>query len=570
MKTKAIIIIEPISRSKDYVAVAIKHGYLPIVLRINHENWDPHYEIMNKSTYEKSVSEVDVYLKQFKHTLIKEPKNFQDLLKTLDDYSIHAVIPCSDIAIKLADKLASALNLPNNDPNLSETRINKFLVNKTLEDNKLRSIRSLVITPRTKHFEIRRFFKKSKYPLFIKPVLGVYSHDAYKVENKAELKSITKKLFSKKIVENLPRYDKLLLQEFIGGDEYAVNFVSVNGRHILTDIYWLEKQLIDGKYFCKKIDLIKDLKLKHQRIVQYGIDVLNATKFKWGSSNLEIKYYNDEAVLIEINNRVMGFDFHSKLNDAIGLDLLEMSLLSYIQPDKVLEYCIDKYRPTKNYNTLYLSQPENQSFSNFPIHHIIKKLKTLVEDGVVDKTNFDYQKTNDQESSLGYLSFAGSKEEAERDEQLVLEIEKNNFNLLFQTSKPKIVKEEEFVEEDWEELERKFVGQKVLLLSNEDNLKVLERSRISTITELKRIKKVKSYSALIIDTKAIPKSIEAIYDDIDWMDKNLANNCKIVLTHKTLSNSVDGVEYLFLLNNYLPIIGRDAKFRAFNFFVKNN
>jgi biotin carboxylase len=91
----------------------------------------------------------------------------------------------------------------------------------------------MLINRKTKLINIDKYFNNT-YPLFIKPTFGAGSINAYKINNFQELKNKIKFLFNVKSNKRL-MYDTLLLQEYIEGEQYIINFYTYNGHPYFTD-----------------------------------------------------------------------------------------------------------------------------------------------------------------------------------------------------------------------------------------------------------------------------------------------------------------------------------------------
>jgi hypothetical protein len=100
--------------------------------------------------------------------------------------------------------------------------------------------------------------------------------------------------------------------------------------------------------------LIVKLSPIHKKIAQYGLDVLNAMKYQYGPTHLEMKLDKNGPVLIEANLRIMGGNvfLHEPLV-ANKFTTTEFSLLVYMNNSlikpyfaKALIYCPSSYHIT--------------------------------------------------------------------------------------------------------------------------------------------------------------------------------------------------------------------------------
>lgn len=100
--------------------------------------------------------------------------------------------------------------------------------------------------------------------------------------------------------------DQVLVEEYIGGQEYSVETLTIRGRHEVLGI--TEKRLRDGtlveeQHVFPASGLDADLVA---RIDTFATGVLDALGYRHGPCHIEFKVDGDEVRLIEINNRAGG------------------------------------------------------------------------------------------------------------------------------------------------------------------------------------------------------------------------------------------------------------------------
>ena len=131
------------------------------------------------------------------------------------------------------------------------------------------------------------------------------------INNKDDFENLYEKTKSVSFQKNI------LVEQFIEGKEYSVEFISQNGKHQYLQI--TEKITTNAPNFIEKFhfqpaEIQENLKLKVIKILK---NALTALKIKNGASHSEIKIFKDNVYIIEIASR-MGGDF-------IGSDLVEYS-----------------------------------------------------------------------------------------------------------------------------------------------------------------------------------------------------------------------------------------------------
>jgi biotin carboxylase len=97
----------------------------------------------------------------------------------------------------------------------------------------------------------------------------------------------------------------ILIQELMTGDEYAVNTVSCEGRHVVTDIYRYRLSHFNGHTLYDS-ELVTDESCAPPGLLEYAKAVLDATGVANGISHSEFFMGPDGPVLVETNPRMMG------------------------------------------------------------------------------------------------------------------------------------------------------------------------------------------------------------------------------------------------------------------------
>jgi predicted ATP-grasp superfamily ATP-dependent carboligase len=80
--------------------------------------------------------------------------------------------------------------------------------------------------------KIEAYFQ-NKYPLYCKPVSGAGGLGTFKINEKKELEEKLNFLFNDMFKKQTSQ--KILIQEFVDGEFFIVNFISINGEHFFTD-----------------------------------------------------------------------------------------------------------------------------------------------------------------------------------------------------------------------------------------------------------------------------------------------------------------------------------------------
>ena len=220
----------------------------------------------------------------------------------------------SDIAVATVNYVSEKLNLTGNPINSTGKCTNKYLMRQAFFEHNIPCPKSFLID---EECEISNL--PLKFPAIVKPTdrsgsRGIYKVNSKKQVNDAVLKSI------KESFEN-----KAVIEEFVGGDEYSVEYISFNGEHhflAVTQKYTTGEPHFIETAHVEPACLSNDILEKVKKIIPKALDALD---IKYGASHSEIKIdsYGNISV-IEIGARMGG--------DCIGSDLVMYSTgLDYLR-----------------------------------------------------------------------------------------------------------------------------------------------------------------------------------------------------------------------------------------------
>lgn len=222
-------------------------------------------------------------------------------------------------------------NILGSDPATSLFRRNKYLTQRCLAHFGLHHIRS-VTAATYEEAEERIMQKRLRFPVVCKPCCGEGSV-LVSVCLTLEMVKTPFLLMNQQDLSRFYNNSKFVIEEYIEGEEYVVNTVSLNGSTIATDVWRSVKvpktteshrmTLINGNRMHKPLvmettSLVYDsLVLESQPlswpvkdVIDYTIACVNAVGLRNGTAHCEVrldsKYNPPRPVLIELNPRCQG------------------------------------------------------------------------------------------------------------------------------------------------------------------------------------------------------------------------------------------------------------------------
>lgn len=231
-----------------------------------------------------------------------------DILEKCREIGIDGICSiASDLAVVTVNYVANKLGLTGNSPESTEKSTNKHLMRCAFEQNGDPSPKSILIDDDTNIEEL-----DISFPAIIKPTDRSGSRGIYKVYNPEEAKEAYKGALEQSLEK------KVLLEEFVEGDEYSVEYVSYKGQHhflAVTKKYTTGAPRFIETGHLEPAPISDELTEKIKKIIEHALDTL---EIKNGASHSEIKIDAKGNIrIIEIGGRMGG--------DCIGSDLVMYS-----------------------------------------------------------------------------------------------------------------------------------------------------------------------------------------------------------------------------------------------------
>eukprot|EP00590_Aulacoseira_subarctica_P008842 CAMPEP_0172429480 /NCGR_PEP_ID=MMETSP1064-20121228/50573_1 /TAXON_ID=202472 /ORGANISM="Aulacoseira subarctica , Strain CCAP 1002/5" /LENGTH=472 /DNA_ID=CAMNT_0013174897 /DNA_START=118 /DNA_END=1536 /DNA_ORIENTATION=- len=180
--------------------------------------------------------------------------------------------------------------------------------------------------------------------VILKPTRGVASDGVHLCKTKEELIVAFQKVHESPVFGSIQKTnDAVLLQEYIGGTEYAVDVISKGGQHKIAAIWKYDKRSTSWGapfvYYATQLISSDNNDEEAEMAANYVIHhVLNALNVQWGMSHTEVKVVTEQmnnkrhCQLIEVNCRQHNTDFAPMANICIGYNALDMLLAAYLDP----------------------------------------------------------------------------------------------------------------------------------------------------------------------------------------------------------------------------------------------
>lgn len=251
---------------------------------------------------------------------------------------IDAVFAGTETGVPLANLLNQRLGLKGNNPAMSEYHRVKSLMQERIDAHGLSSILGLKTHDIDQALSWIATKNKGLYPVVVKPIDGAGTQGFHLCYTEAEVRAAFAKLLGGKTLLNGAIND-VLVQRYINAEEYVVNTVSRDGKHVVTEIWHYNKRTIKrpegGNTKIYDFDELLPLDSPEaKQLLPYAFKVLDALEISQGPAHMELMLPSDGPVLMEVGTRLMGGSTYGATREALGTSALDLMIDGALFPEK--------------------------------------------------------------------------------------------------------------------------------------------------------------------------------------------------------------------------------------------
>ncbi|MCA9781081.1 MAG: ATP-grasp domain-containing protein, partial [Candidatus Eremiobacteraeota bacterium] len=316
-----------------------------------------------------------------------------NLVEVLRQHNPLAVIPGTESAVPLAEKLTEALTPEMaNDPAKSLSRVHKAHMQRALVDSGVPAIETVNASSQA---EVERWLEEKNLlnaPLILKPPISAGSDKVFHIPEGGDWRKAFHLITSGLSRLTQERNETAVVQEEAIGTEYAVGTVSAHGKHYLSHLIQYNKTTADDRKtvfdHVEFMDFDEDV---HGELWEYTKRVLDALGIRWGAAHNEVMLTQNGPRLIETGARMLGGPTVGFSREATGCS----------QADRLAELYIDGDVQSKEYTfkktvvPVFLHSPLEGIVSNVEALNDLTKLPSLFEKHVWFENGSKVPKTVD-------------------------------------------------------------------------------------------------------------------------------------------------------------------------------
>lgn len=336
-------------------------------------------------------------------------KNIGELLHRMNA-ELCEILPGVEPGVLLADKLSHHFGLHSNGVEKSLARRDKSVMADVLAEANV----PIPAYCRTTSLEEALAFarQQQQWPLVLKPLNSAGTDGVHFCHSEQELSDAFHQVIGAE--NNMGTVNQaVLLQTFLQGKEYMVNTVSYNGQHYVCDIWHADKIRIEGyAQIYDKNHLIGSDSAEYDTLSQYVFSVLDALDIKFGPAHAEVIITPEGPVLVEVASRVSG-GVDPQFNHAcLEHDQIELTLESYLTPQKFLQRIGQRYQVKKPGLQVFLASRKAGKITAMDLSEQLNQIPDVINFSLKPKTGDTLVKTFDLSSSLGIVHLVAESEEA--------------------------------------------------------------------------------------------------------------------------------------------------------------
>lgn len=376
-----IVVIEAVSSGVNYIHDINEMGYNPVCVELYHEDEDEREQMRFLHDFNYSLVCDD------SPDIIMADESYEKTFEMIKELDPILIIPGSDLGIPWANKMSYELGLPANNPELLDKMMDKRCMQESIRNSNLRYIRSKVITSFEEAKEFISETDSSK--VVVKPAIGRASVGVCICMNDDDLRDAIA------LNEDISSQDdEMIIQEYVGGDEYVLDSVSCNGVNRIVAGYKYEKIQTDGGApIYDYLITVDENDSSFKEIMEYHKKVILAIGVEYGAIHAEYKIDEKGPALMEVNCRVNGgVQLYFVEDKAWGYHHAGVSLEAYLNPDEFMKKCDDPVYMNEVYVRKDLIVPEECYVTKSNVETVFKDLESFEcaiafgEDRVYPKT----------------------------------------------------------------------------------------------------------------------------------------------------------------------------------------
>lgn len=247
------------------------------------------------------------------------------------------VIVGAESGVLIADKLMEAMQLEHRNPlRLSNARRSKFLQHEVVREAGVRAAKQVLAMTWEEVETFITNWNPSPFKVIVKPNQSAGSDDVFLCTNLEETKAAFNCING---AINLvgEANEGVLVMEYLQGEEYVIDSVSLEGERKVVGIWKYDKRCANGQfnvYFG--MEMLPVESAFEQELVEYSRRVLDALEIFNGPSHMEVIITPSGPCLVEVGARCHGGHgtWKTIADAAYGYNQVSATIDAFLCPDR--------------------------------------------------------------------------------------------------------------------------------------------------------------------------------------------------------------------------------------------
>lgn len=293
--------------------------------------------------------------------------DLKNTVEFLEKYQLEFIIPGTESGVELSDYLSCELGLIRNSDEHIEARRDKYMMIDIVKKAGLNTIKQ-VITSNAQ--ELLTWAEEiNQWPIVMKPLKSAGSENVRFCYSPSDISQTFDEIYGTTSMFGL-KNNEVLAQTYAKGQQYIVNAVTYEGKHLITDIWQANMiETDDNRIMYDDFILLERSGEVQNQLVVYTESVLTALGISFGPTHTELRLTEDGPILIETGARMMG----ESLDEQVMLQLFD-----YNYPSLTSECYAAPERFIQRFGTHYQLQK-----------HVMVVFLISHQEGLVEKINLD-------------------------------------------------------------------------------------------------------------------------------------------------------------------------------------
>ncbi|KAL7433782.1 hypothetical protein ACHAXM_003727 [Skeletonema potamos] len=420
----AIVLIDPVTDWKNVVDAATSLGRVVIAVQLPAETLPAKFRSFIPNASALKEGGVDHILSVEQRDVFSISQQLQ-ILAADRNLKLMGVIPLSELAVEVSDCVASCLGLAHNRLDRVTARRDKGLMKNAVKSAGLRIANyARVASMQDVNDAMSRL--SLCYPIVLKTPAGMSTTDVYICSNAKEASKAIVSILGK-VSPDGRRVEKALLEEYIGGVEFAINLMAFSNydnntqpRTLVTDVWKYEKTK-QARYgqaqMCNPAD--------HPTLIAYALKVAEAVGISVGAAHLELKaeevqgsYIN--PVMIEVGARLSGGRKSIMTQASVqNWNPFEALIRSHcFEACQIVPQHANFLTPNKFARHIFLPVEKRGCIESIELD--VSSLSTLHSSAMLVNVGDIVDETTDIISCAGFVWLVGEREQVENDTNTVI------------------------------------------------------------------------------------------------------------------------------------------------------